>query len=174
VINPATGKPFATCPRASAADLEAAVKSSTKAFSKWRATPIDERRAALRKAGDLIMANADAIASLFTKEQGRPAHLAKDEILGAGYWFHSTAELDLPVDVTEDTADRRVEVHHVPLGVVCGIVPWNFPVLLASMEDRARTAHRQYDLVHEAVAVHTAVHAEDCRAAARTCFRRAC
>jgi acyl-CoA reductase-like NAD-dependent aldehyde dehydrogenase len=132
VINPANGRPFAQCPRASEADLEAAIGAATRAFSVWRRTPIGERRAAMRKAGDLIMANADAIASLFTKEQGRPAHLAKDEILGAGYWFHSTAELDLPVDVTEDTADRRIEVHHVPLGVICGIVPWNFPVLLAA------------------------------------------
>lgn len=132
VINPATAKTFATCPRATAADLDAAVNAANRAFSTWRATPIEERRAALRKAGDLIMANAEAIASLFTKEQGRPAHLAKDEILGAGYWFHSTADLDLPVDVTEDTDDRRVEVHHVPLGVICGIVPWNFPVLLAA------------------------------------------
>lgn len=132
VVNPATGKAFAQCPRATQGDLEAAVAAATKAFGKWRATPIDERRAALRKAGDLIMANADAIASLFTKEQGRPTHLAKEEILGAGYWFHSAAELDLPVDVTEDSADRRIEVHHVPLGVICGIVPWNFPVLLAA------------------------------------------
>tara|TARA_R110001599_G_scaffold248735_9_gene448654 strand:+ start:1617 stop:3056 length:1440 start_codon:yes stop_codon:yes gene_type:complete len=132
VINPATAKPFATCPRATKTELNAAVDAAAKAFVGWRATPIEDRRAAMRKAGDLIMANADAIASLFTKEQGRPAHLAKDEILGAGYWFHSTAELDLPVDVTEDTADRRVEVHHVPLGVICGIVPWNFPVLLAA------------------------------------------
>jgi acyl-CoA reductase-like NAD-dependent aldehyde dehydrogenase len=40
--------------------------------------------------------------------------------------------LDIPVDVTEDSDTRRIEVHHVPLGVVCAIVPWNFPVLLAS------------------------------------------
>ena len=39
--------------------------------------------------------------------------------------------LEIPVDVPEDTDSRRIEVHHVPLGVVCGIVPWNFPVLLA-------------------------------------------
>ena len=132
VINPANGRPFARCPRAGEADLEGAIAAATRAFSTWRSTPIDERRAAMRRAGDLIMANADAIASLFTKEQGRPAHLAREEILGAGYWFHSTAELDLPVDITEDTPERRIEVHHVPLGVICGIVPWNFPVLLAA------------------------------------------
>ena len=132
VANPATGKPFATCPKAGGEHLDQAVAAAQAAFPAWKATPIDERRALLKQAGDLIMANADALASLFTREQGRPTELAKQEIFGAGFWFHSTAALDLPVDVTEDNDQRRVEVHHDPLGVVAGIVPWNFPVLLAS------------------------------------------
>ncbi len=132
VLNPATAKPIAKCPQATRAHLDAAVDAATTAFRTWKNTPIDDRRAAMREAGNLIMQHADALASLFTREQGRPTNLAKDEILGAGYWFLSTAELDLPVDVTEDTDERRVEVHHVPLGVICGIVPWNFPVLLAA------------------------------------------
>lgn len=132
VINPASARVFAQCPEASAADLDRAVQAASDAFKSWKRVPIEERRAMLIKAGDLIMANADPLASLFTKEQGRPVALAKQEILGAGYWFHATAALDLPVDITEDTDTRRVEVHHEPLGVVCAIVPWNFPVLLAS------------------------------------------
>lgn len=132
VINPATGKAFAVCPRASRNDLDSAVAAAQRAFKTWKKTSIDERRALLRKAAGLIAENADALASLFTKEQGRPTDLAKQEILGASYWLSSTADLDLPVDITEDTDARRIEVHHVPLGVVCGIVPWNFPVLLAS------------------------------------------
>ena len=125
VINPATASSFAQCP-------DRAVQAAKDAFKTWKLVPVEERRAMLIKAGDLIMANADPLASLFTKEQGRPVTLAKQEILGAGYWFHATAALDLPVDITEDTDQRRVEVHHEPLGVVCAIVPWNFPVLLAS------------------------------------------
>tara|TARA_R110001599_G_scaffold123150_3_gene295504 strand:+ start:1353 stop:2783 length:1431 start_codon:yes stop_codon:yes gene_type:complete len=132
VINPATASSFAQCPDASAEDLDRAVQAAKDAFKTWKLVPVEERRAMLIKAGDLIMANADPLASLFTKEQGRPVTLAKQEILGAGYWFHATAALDLPVDITEDTDQRRVEVHHEPLGVVCAIVPWNFPVLLAS------------------------------------------
>lgn len=132
VINPATGKPFAQAPRASAGDLEKAVAAAQRAFKSWKNVAISERRDALRKAGQIIMANAQSLASLFTAEQGRPVAFAEQEIQGAGYWLLSTAELDLPVDVTEDTDTRRIEVHHVPLGVVCGIVPWNFPVLLAS------------------------------------------
>ncbi|MEM5518318.1 aldehyde dehydrogenase family protein [Henriciella sp. AS95] len=132
VVNPATEEAFATCPRASSDDLEAAVSAAKRAFSSWKKTPIEERRSALRKASALIMEHADAFASLFTKEQGRPTAIAKEEIMGAAYWFAGTADLDLPVDVTEDTDTRRIEVHHEPLGAVCAIVPWNFPVLLAS------------------------------------------
>ena len=132
VINPATEQVFASCPRASKEDLEVAVAAAKQAFRSWKKTPIEERRAALRAASALIMEHAEAFAGLFTKEQGRPTALAKEEVMGTAYWFSSTADLDLPVDITEDTKHRRIEVHHEPLGVVCGIVPWNFPMLLAS------------------------------------------
>ncbi|MGE6699566.1 aldehyde dehydrogenase family protein [Hyphomonas sp. NPDC076900] len=132
VINPATGQAFATCPRASAQDLDRAVNAAEQAFTRWKLTDIDHRKALLRKAGDIILAHADELAAIFTREQGRPLPLALQEVQGAGQWFHATAALDLPMDVTEDTETRRIEVHHVPLGVVCGIVPWNFPVLLAA------------------------------------------
>ena len=91
-----------------------------------------ERKAALRAAADIIDAHADELASLFTREQGRPVPGAKAEIRGAAMWLKATTMLDLPIEVTEDSATRRIEVHHVPLGVVCAIVPWNFPVLLAA------------------------------------------
>ena len=131
VRNPANGRVFAQAPDAGANDLENAVRAATAAFPAWRDTPIAERKAMLVKAAEVIEANADELTKLFVQEQGRPTAGAKGEILGAAMWLKATAMLDLPVDVTEDTKHRRIEVHHVPLGVVCGIVPWNFPVLLA-------------------------------------------
>ncbi len=131
VRNPATGEVFGKMPDASAADLDAAIDAARHAFPGWSATPIAERKAALVKAADAIIAHADELASLFTREQGRPLEGAKGEILGAAGWLKATATLDIPVDIAEDTPKRRVEVHHVPLGVVCAIVPWNFPVLLS-------------------------------------------
>jgi acyl-CoA reductase-like NAD-dependent aldehyde dehydrogenase len=132
VRNPATGEVFATAPDADTADLDAAVAAATRAFPGWRDTPIAERKAALARAADAIESHADELASLFVQEQGRPLPGAKMEILGAAMWMRATTMLDIPIDVTEDSDTRRIEVHHVPLGVVCGIVPWNFPVLLAS------------------------------------------
>lgn len=131
VINPANGQPFAHAPAAGPAELEAAVAAARAAFPAWRATPIEDRRARLKTAADLIDAHAEALARLFTREQGRPVDAAKGEILQAAFWMRATADLNLPVDITEDTDKRRIEVRHEPLGVVCGIVPWNFPVTLA-------------------------------------------
>ncbi|MCH2236477.1 MAG: aldehyde dehydrogenase [Sphingomonadales bacterium RIFCSPHIGHO2_01_FULL_65_20] len=131
VRNPATGAVFAQAPEADPAQLEAAVEAATRAFPGWRDTSINLRKKALVKAAETIEAHADELTQLFVAEQGRPILGARMEILGAAMWLKATAMLDLPVDVTEDSATRRIEVHHVPLGVVCGIVPWNFPVLLA-------------------------------------------
>lgn len=132
VKNPATGKVFATAPDASASDLDQAVAAAERAFPAWRDTPLAQRKACLVAAAEAIEAHADELAALFVQEQGRPLPGAKAEILGSAMWLKATAMLDIPVDVTEDSDSRRIEVHHVPLGVVCAIVPWNFPVLLAS------------------------------------------
>jgi acyl-CoA reductase-like NAD-dependent aldehyde dehydrogenase len=131
VKNPATGLAFANAPAANAADLDATVAAAKSAFPGWRATPIEVRRARLNQAADLIEANAEALARLFVQEQGRPADGARGEVLQAAQWLRATAAQDLPVEVIEDTPTTRIEVRHEPLGVVCAIVPWNFPVLLA-------------------------------------------
>ena len=131
VRNPATGDVFAQAPAANADDLDCAVAAATRAFVGWKATPIAARKAALIKAAEIIDANAEELTALFVKEQGRPYPGALGEIKGAAMWMKLATQLDIPIEVTEDSATRRIEVHHVPLGVVCAIVPWNFPVLLA-------------------------------------------
>lgn len=131
VVNPATGEVFAQAPAAAAADLDRAVAAATVAQKSWRAVPLEERKALLIKAAEAIEAHADELGALFMREQGRPLAMAREEIMGGAGWFRATAKLDIPVEVTEDNKRRRVEVHHEPLGVVCAIVPWNFPFLLA-------------------------------------------
>lgn len=131
VRNPATGRVFAEAPDATATQLDQAVAAASTAFPAWRDTPIVRRKELLVAAAERIERHAEELASLFVQEQGRPLDGARAEILGAAMWLKATTMLDIPVDVTEDSDERRIEVHHVPLGVVCGIVPWNFPVLLA-------------------------------------------
>ena len=131
VVNPATGEPFATAPDCSKAQLDAAVAAAKAAFKTWRRTPIAERQAMVAKAGDLLLAHADEMARLFTREQGRPVEAAKQEIQGAGMWMKAVAQMTPPVHVSEDSDKQFIETRYVPLGVVCAISPWNFPVSLA-------------------------------------------
>ena len=131
VINPATGQVFATAPDCSADQLDAAVASSKAAFKLWRARPIEERQALVHKLGDVLLAHSEELSRLFTKEQGRPVDGAKLEIDGAGVWMHAVSQMSPPVHVSEDSATQFIETRYQPLGVICAISPWNFPVNLA-------------------------------------------
>ena len=131
VVNPATGSAFERAPDATPENLDAAVEAARAAFPAWRDTPWSERRAMLTALSEAIKANADELAHLFTSEQGRPLEGARREIQAGAGWLLAVAQADIPVEITEDTDARRVEVHHDPIGVVGAIVPWNFPVLLA-------------------------------------------
>ncbi|MBI1186633.1 MAG: aldehyde dehydrogenase family protein [Alphaproteobacteria bacterium] len=131
VANPATGEAFAAAPDCTRAQLDDAVAAARAAFKTWRNTPIADRQAAVRKAADVLIANADDLARLFTREQGRPVDAAKQEILGAAQWLQAVAAMSPPVHVSEDSGAQYIETRYVPLGVVCAIAPWNFPVTLA-------------------------------------------
>ena len=131
VVNPATGEVFAKAPNCSRAQLDEAVESSRKAFLSWSKLSFDERAAYLVKAADAITAAAPEMARVFTREQGRPVAFAEVEIATSGDWLKAISELRPPVDVFEDSDAQYVETSYVPLGVICAIAPWNFPVSLA-------------------------------------------
>jgi len=132
VVNPATGEAFAQAPDCSAEQLDLAVDAARRAFPAWAATPFDARRKALFALADAIVANADELMRLLTREQGKPHAEARGDVLGGSAWLKAAAGLELPETVNEDTADRRSITRHVPIGVVGAIAPWNFPILLAT------------------------------------------
>ena len=134
VINPATESVLAACPRASEAQLNAAVAAAKAAFPAWSATPIDERKRVVNAIADVIQNNATELAALLTQEQGKPIGDATGEIYGTAAFFRYFTSLDLPVEVLDDSAGRRVEAHRRPLGVVGAIVPWNFPMILMAFK----------------------------------------
>ncbi len=131
VVNPATEEVIARVPDATREDLDRAVDAARAAFPAWAATPIAERKAKLLALGQAVMAQADGFMRLLTQEQGKPHAEAQGEVMGAGYWLMGASQLDLPVTVNEDSAERYSETRHVPLGVVGAISPWNFPMILA-------------------------------------------
>lgn len=132
VVNPATGKAFATAPDCSPEQLDEAVAVAQTAFRSWRETPVAKRQALLKQAGDIIEANADELAALFTREQGRALTEARSEVMLAADWLRKVSKMELPVSVMEDSDAQFVETRYIPLGVVCAIAPWNFPVILAT------------------------------------------
>lgn len=131
VINPANGEIFAVAPDCSEAQLNDAVVAGRRAFGGWRDTPINVRQELLRRAADIIERNIDLLAPLLTREQGRPVDGARSEIANAVRWIRACAEMEPPHHVVDEGDGQRIEVRYVPLGVVCAISPWNFPVSLS-------------------------------------------
>ena len=131
VVNPATGKTFSSVPDCSREQLDEAVAAARKAYKSWKQTSFDERAALLKKAAVAITENASDLARLFTREQGRPVDAAEMEIIGSAQWLEGIIAMRPPTEVMEDSDTQFVETTYVPLGVVCAIAPWNFPVNLA-------------------------------------------
>jgi len=128
VYNPATGQVVAAVPDCTEDQLDEAVQSARSAFPAWRDLTFEERAEKLVAFGKAVTNHQNEFTALFTKEQGRPIGFAATEIAGLETWFNATAELRPPVNVAEDSAEQYVETRYVPLGVVCAIVPWNFPI----------------------------------------------
>ncbi|WGM37621.1 aldehyde dehydrogenase family protein [Caulobacter sp. NIBR1757] len=131
VLNPANEQVIGQAPDASREQLDEAVAAARKAFPAWAATPIAKRKELLLAMAGAIAAKGEDLKRLLTSEQGKPHGDAFGDVMGGAYWLQATASLDLPVTVVEDTAERRGETRHVPIGVVGAIAPWNFPVILA-------------------------------------------
>lgn len=135
VVNPATGRPFATVAAGDAGHVDQAVAAARAAFPAWSALPDAERRAYVMRLADLLEANMPEFMELVTRETGKPLGGLNNvgagmEVGGAIAWTRVTASLDIPVDVIQDNADARIEVHRKPLGVVGSITPWNWPLLI--------------------------------------------
>ncbi len=131
VLNPATEKVIGLVPSCGAAELDQAVAAARKAFKTWSKTPIDDRRAVIQAMAGAIKENADELYRLLTSEQGKPHEQAKGEIYGAAGMMSAQSTLTLEDEVNEDSDTRLSRTRRVPVGVVGGIVPWNFPVMMA-------------------------------------------
>lgn len=134
VINPATGQVFASCARADAAQLDAAIAAAKAAFPSWAARRFAERRQLLERYADAIDARKDEFARLLTREQGKPLPQAAYEMEGAIGLLRTFAGMELGLEVIRDEGGTRLIRQWSPLGVVAAITPWNFPMLLLMMK----------------------------------------
>ncbi len=131
VINPATEEVIGQVPACGQAELDRAVAAARRAFLSWRKTPVEERRRVINAMADVIAANHEELYRLLTAEQGKPHHQAKGELHGAPAIMKAQATLSLDDVINQDDETRLSRTRRVPVGVVGGIVPWNFPVLMA-------------------------------------------
>lgn len=130
VINPATEAVFAQVPHATEAQMNTAVAAAKDAQKLWGETSMAERRAKLEELAALIGEEAETFARLITQEQGKPLPEAMGEVEWSQGYLGHTATLELPDRIIQDDAEFRIETRHKPLGVVGGIIAWNFPLLL--------------------------------------------
>jgi acyl-CoA reductase-like NAD-dependent aldehyde dehydrogenase len=134
VINPATGNSFTNVPHASREQCEQAINAAKIAYPAWSEKTIIERRSLIIALADKVKENSEKLALSLVMEQGKPLAEAQMEVLYAEIFIRTQAEFDLDMKVIEENDDRRVEEHCKPLGVVAGIIPWNFPLLVATFK----------------------------------------
>ncbi len=131
VLNPATEKVVGQVPACGAEELDSAVLAAREAFKKWKTSSFEERQAACLAISAAIKENAEELYRLLTSEQGKPHAQAKSEIFGAAGLAKAQSTLKLEDEIIEDSDSRLHRHRRVPVGVVGGIVPWNFPVSMA-------------------------------------------
>ena len=134
VVNPATGRSFATIARADVAQLDQAVAAAKAAFPAWSALGYEERGARIAALADALEARRDELSRLLTSEQGKPIAQATMEVVGGIYQLRYFAAQRAAVQTVREDAKTRIIEHRTPLGVVAAVTPWNFPFLMVTQK----------------------------------------
>jgi succinate-semialdehyde dehydrogenase/glutarate-semialdehyde dehydrogenase len=130
VNNPATNEIIGTVPKLGATETRRAIEAANAAWGPWRAKTAKERANILRGWFNLMLENADDLATIMTAEQGKPMAEARGEIVYAASfieWFAEEAKRMYGDTIPQHGADKRLIVIKEPIGVVAAITPWNFP-----------------------------------------------
>ncbi len=133
VLNPATGEVIAQVANGGAAETTQAVAAAERAFPAWRALTAKERSARVKRWGELMLENRDALAELLSREQGKPLAEARGEV---GYaasfleWFAEEAKRSYGDVIPSPNPNAKIIVTREPVGVVAAITPWNFPLAM--------------------------------------------
>ena len=135
VTNPATGETIAYVPSSTRKEVDAAVEAAREAFPGWRATPLSKRIEHLSLIRDFIRVRKDALARSITREHGKVYADARGEMVRV--LENMTQALNIGLmqgDYLPNIATGGINVHsrRMPLGVFCGIMPFNFPAMIKS------------------------------------------
>ncbi|GAA1466915.1 aldehyde dehydrogenase family protein [Microbacterium thalassium] len=134
-ITPVTGKPFVEVGRGTVEDIDRAVEVAWKAFESYKRTTAAERAIMLNKIADRMEENLEKIAVAETWENGKPVRetLAADIPLAIDHFRYFAGVLRAQEGSLSEIDGDTIAYHfHEPLGVVGQIIPWNFPILMAT------------------------------------------
>jgi len=135
VIDPSDGSVIATVATSSDEQNLAAVAAADRVAAEWAATAPRVRAEILRKAFEIMTAEADQIAELISRENGKALPDARGEVGYAAEFFRWFSEeaVRTPGDFRlSPSGDKRILVTHQPIGVSLLITPWNFPAGMAT------------------------------------------
>jgi 1-pyrroline dehydrogenase len=134
VLNPATGETIAEVPRGTQADVDRAVEAAKQALPEWLETTPQERSEALLKLAAAIDDNAEELAELESQNVGKPLSAARDEMPVSAdnlRFFAGAARVLEGKSAGEYMRGYTSMIRREPVGIVGGIAPWNYPLMMA-------------------------------------------
>ena len=133
VINPATEEVISQVPKATKADVDAAVDAAFEAQKSWGKLPAIQRANYLLELAGLVRENRELFARTNTEEMGKPLAQSMDEAGWLGDYIQYFAAMARHIKgeiIPSDRPNENIFLYKMPIGVVAGIMPWNFPLFL--------------------------------------------
>lgn len=133
VKNPATGEWIADLPKDTEESIQSKIIDGSKSFENWKKTDAYYRSHKLKQWASVIRENATEVASIITKESGKPIKESKGEVeYACSYidWFAEEAKRIYGRTVPSNSKDKKIIISKEPVGLVVGITPWNFPAAM--------------------------------------------
>lgn len=133
VVNPATGEIIDTVAKGGVKETQEAIDAAKKAFKSWSKLTARDRHDYLMRVVDIMYSRVDEIATIITKEMGKPLAEAKGEIqLAIDYleWYAEEGKRIYGETIPASATNKRLTVIRQPIGVVGAITPWNFPIAM--------------------------------------------
>src|SRR3954451_20220695 len=134
VVNPATGEVIAEVPRCNADDVDRAVEAAKQALPEWLAQTPKDRSELLHKLADVLDENAEELAQLESANVGKPLMASRDEMpfSADNLRFFAGAARNLEGKSAGEYIEGYTSVtRREPLGIVAGVCPWNYPLMMA-------------------------------------------
>ena len=135
VVNPSSEELIGKASKANDQDIEQVLNSAEKGFETWKNISPWERSKIIRRISELIRDRKNTLAKWLTLEVGKPIKESEAEVNGAADIFEWSAEEAKRIygeTLQGRSSNTRIHVYYQPVGVVAALVPWNFPVTLAS------------------------------------------